>query len=229
MLFYLAEPAALLGIALALLIGIHAHDGAQVLVARLLRDPSPLRSGRLTASLKHRVSPFSGVAMLISGVGWAEPVPMNDVWRKRRFHVATAVLSGPLAYLLLAFAAIVGFKFVSEPVLFAEGDRVLEIDGAGSFLAQLLLWMAGTFGSLFILSLIPVPPADGGRVLFLLGPQSPSWHRANYQLRENNIGIVILLVILLLPVLFVSFPSVIGQLILPLLRGLGSIVGVDVG
>ncbi|WP_250281875.1 MULTISPECIES: Zn-dependent membrane protease [unclassified Frankia] len=229
MLFYLAEPAALLGIALALLIGIYAHDGAQVLAARLLRDPSPLRAGRLTASLKHRVSPFSAVAMLISGVGWTEPIPMNDVWRKRRFHVAVAVLAGPLAYLLLAFVAIVGFKFVSEPFLLAEGDRLLEVDHADSFLAQLLLGMAVTFGSLLILSLVPVPPADGGRVLFLLGPQSPSWHRAHYQLRENNVGIVILLVILLLPVLFVSFPSVVGQLILPLLRGLGGIVGVDVG
>ncbi|WP_131766294.1 Zn-dependent membrane protease [Candidatus Protofrankia californiensis] len=228
MLFYLAEPAALLGIVLALLIGIYVHDGAQVVAARLLRDPSPLRSGRLTASLKHRVSPFSAVAMLIAGVGWTEPIPMNDVWRKRRFHVAAAVLAGPLAYLLLAFVSIVGFKFVSEPLLLVEGDRILKVAGAGGFPARLLLWMAGTFGSLFILSLIPVPPADGGRVLFLLGPQTPSWHRAHYQLRENNVGIVILLVILLLPVLFVSFPSVVGQLILPLLRGLGRIVNIDV-
>ncbi|SBW22449.1 peptidase M50 [Candidatus Protofrankia californiensis] len=166
--------------------------------------------------------------MLIAGVGWTEPIPMNDVWRKRRFHVAAAVLAGPLAYLLLAFVSIVGFKFVSEPLLLAEGDRILKVAGAGGFPARLLLWMADTFGSLFILSLIPVPPADGGRVLFLLGPQTPSWHRAHYQLRENNVGIVILLVILLLPVLFVSFPSVVGQLILPLLRGLGRIVNIDV-
>ncbi|WP_131746457.1 Zn-dependent membrane protease [Frankia sp. Cppng1_Ct_nod] len=228
MLFHLAEPAALLGIVLALLIGIYAHDAAQVVVARIVRDPRPLRSGRLTASLQRRLSPFSVVAMLIAGVGWTEPIPMNDVWRKRRFHVATALLAGPFAYLLLAFAATVGAKFAHRPSLIvAQGDRIVQLAGEGDFLARLLLWMAVTFASLFILSLLPVPPTDGGRLLFLLGPQSPAWNRANYRLREENFGIGILLAILLLPVLFPTVPSVVGQLILPLLRGLGGLV--DVG
>ncbi|WP_322747472.1 MULTISPECIES: Zn-dependent membrane protease [unclassified Frankia] len=228
MLFHLAEPAALLGIVLALLIGIYAHDTAQVLVARLLQDRGPLRSGRLTASLKDRVSPFSAVAMIIAGVGWTEPIPMNDVWRKRRFHVAVAVLAGPLAYLVLAFVAIIGFKFVSQPLIIVEGTRIVELAGAGGFSAKLVLWLAVTFASLFIVSLIPIPPADGGRVLFGLGPQSPSWRKAEYQLRENNVGIVILLVAILLPKLFLGFPSVVDQLVLPLLGGLADIINLHI-
>ncbi|WP_322762965.1 Zn-dependent membrane protease [Frankia sp. Cr2] len=228
MLFHLAEPAALLGIVLALLIGIYAHDTAQVIVARLLQDRGPLRSGRLTASVKDRVSPFSAVAMIISGVGWTEPIPMNDVWRKRRFHVAVAVLAGPLAYLVLAFAAIIGFKFVSQPLIIVEGSRIVEIAGAGGFVAKLVLWLAVTFASLFIVSLIPIPPADGGRVLFGLGPQSPSWRKAEYQLRENNVGIVILLAAILLPKLFLGFPSVVDQLLLPLLTGLADIINLHI-
>ncbi len=228
MLFHLAEPAALLGIVLALLIGIYAHDAAQVIVARLLQDRGPLRSGRLTASVKDRVSPFSAVAMIISGVGWTEPIPMNDVWRKRRFHVAVAVLAGPLAYLMLAFVAIIGFKFVSQPLIIVEGSRIVEIAGAGGFVAKLVLWLAVTFASLFIVSLIPIPPADGGRVLFGLGPQSPSWRKAEYQLRENNVGIVILLAAILLPKLFLGFPSVVDQLLLPLLTGLADIINLHI-
>ncbi|ONH32899.1 M50 family metallopeptidase [Pseudofrankia asymbiotica] len=228
MLFHLAEPAALLGIFLALVIGVYAHDTAQIFAARLVRDPTPLRSGRLKARpLPNRVSPFSAVAMLIAGNGWAEPIGMNEVWRKRRFHVSAAILSGPLAYLLLAFGALAGVAGLSEPATLVIGDRTIKYDSIDSFPAELLLSMAVTFAAMFILSLIPIPPTDGGRVLFLLGPQSPGWRNANYKLTETHLGIILLLVILLVPILLPSLPSIVGQLVPPLLRGLGDIVGLS--
>lgn len=227
MLFHLAEPAALLGIFLALIIGVYAHDTAQIFAARLVRDPLPLRSGRMKAALlPKRVSPFSAVAMLIAGNGWSEPIGMNEVWRKRRWHVSAAILAGPLAYLLLAFAAVAGVAGLSEPAFLDVGDRTIEFGRTGGFAAKLLLSMAVTFASMFILSLIPIPPTDGGRVLFLLGPQSPGWRNAHYKLTEGNLGVVLLLVILLVPILFPSLPSIVGQLVPPLLRGLGNIVGI---
>lgn len=229
MLFHLAEPAALLGIALAFLIGIFVHDGAQVLAARLVRDPTPLRSGRLTTGFKDRLSPFSAVAVIIVGYGWVESVPMNDVWRKRRFHVAAAVLAGPVAYALLTLAALAAFQPLGDSGLVDLGDRVTEVTVPGTFLAKLLLWMAVTFGSMLIVSLIPLPPTDGGRLLFLLGPNSPGWRNAQAKLTERNIGLAIVLALLVLPVLFVGFPSVVGQLIGPLLRGLSSIIGLNLG
>ncbi|MCK9898754.1 Zn-dependent membrane protease [Parafrankia colletiae] len=227
MLFHLAEPAALLGIVLAFVIGIVAHDAAQILAARLARDPVPRRSGRLTASLgTQRISPFSWVGVLLGGAGWAEPIQMNDVWRKRRFHVAAALLAGPLAYALLALGALAGARALTRRVLIDTGDRAAEIVGS-TFGIELLLWMAITFASLCILSLVPVPPADGGRILFLLGPQSDGWRRANHRLTDSNIGLAILLAVIILPVLFPGFPSVLGQLVFPLLRGLGSLIGID--
>ena len=230
MLFYLTEPAALLGIALAFIIGVYARDAAQVGAARLVRDPTPARSGRLRAGLGRRVSPFSWVAVLIAGVGWAEPVPMNDVWRKRRFHVSAALLAGPLAYLLLTVAALGGFRALADRAVITGGNRGVEIGAVSGFALSLLLWMAITFGMMFILSLVPVPPTDGGRILFLLGPQSPGWRNVNYRLTESNLGVVILLAILLLPRLLPSLvPSITGQLIGPLLVGLGGLVGLDLG
>lgn len=229
MLFHLAEPAALLGIAVAFLIGLYAHDAAQVLVARLVRDPSPLRSGRLTTALKNRLSPYSGLAVVIVGHGWAESVPMNDVWRKRRFHNAAAVLAGPLAYLLLALGSLALFQILGDSAAIDLGSRVTEVTVPDSFAAELTLWLAVTFGSLFIVSLIPVPPTDAGRLVFMLGPNSPGWRNAHFRLTDGNIGLVILLALLLLPVLFPGFPSVVGQLIGPLLRGLASLIGLNLG
>jgi hypothetical protein len=62
-------------------------------------------------------------------------------------------------------------------------------------------------------------------VLFLLAPKTEGWRNANIKLSEGNWGIGILLALLLLPVL-IGFPSVVGQLVPPLLRGLGGLVGV---
>lgn len=225
MLFHLAEPAELLAIVVAFILGVFVHDAAQVFAARLVRDPTPLRSGRLTTGVKNRLSPFSGLAVFIVGYGWAESVPMNDVWRKRRFHITAAVLAGPLSYLLLALGSLALFQVVGEPGALFVGDRVVDTTLADSFVARFTLWLAVTFGSMFIVSLIPVPPTDAGRLVFLLGPTTPSWRNAHYRLTEGNIGLVILLALLLLPVMFAGFPSVVGQLVVPLLRGLASLIG----
>ncbi|MCM3885969.1 Zn-dependent membrane protease [Frankia sp. R82] len=226
MLFHLAEPAVLLGIIVAFVIGVFVHDAAQVLAARLVRDPTPMRAGRLTTTrVKERLSPFSGLAVFIVGHGWAESVPMNDVWRRRRFHVAAAVLAGPLAYLLLALGSLALFGLLGDRASIDLGDRVTEVTVVNGFGAEFTLWLAVTFASMFIVSLIPVPPTDAGRLVFLLGGTSEGWRNAHHRLTEGNIGLVILLALLLLPALFVGFPSVVGQLVAPLLRGLGSLIG----
>jgi Zn-dependent protease len=226
-LFHLAEPAALLGIAAALVIGILVHDAAEVGAARLGHDGITAKSGRLTTTQTlDRVSPFSIVAMVIIGIGWAERVPMNDVWRRRRLHVTAAILAGPLAYLLLTTGALALFRLAAETVTIDYGNRSVDLTGANTFLAKLLLWTAITFGSMFILSLVPIPPLDGGRILFLYTPRTGGWEKARYRLTETDVGVAIILALLLLPVLFPGFPSVTGQLIGPLLRGLGHLVGV---
>ncbi|MBX6389929.1 MAG: M50 family metallopeptidase [Frankia sp.] len=224
MLFHLADPSALLGILLALVIGIYAHDTAQILAARLIHDPTP-RMRMKAGLIPRRVGPFSAVSMLIVGNGWAEPVPMNDIWRSRRFKISAALLAGPFAYLLLSLGAVAGAWAVTEPLdpaFMAGSSHGLEVEGP--FLASMLGSMAATFASMFILSLIPVPPTDGGRILFLLAPRTPGWQKAQYQLTERNLGVVLLLVILLLPVLL-PLPSVTGQLWPPLVDGLVDIFG----
>src|SRR3954452_604502 len=89
-----------------MLVGAYLGSAAQALVARALGDPMPIRSGWLKPSAKRHVSIFSAIAVLVVGWGWAEQTPMNDRWRARRFHVATAVLVRPIVYALLSLAAL---------------------------------------------------------------------------------------------------------------------------
>jgi hypothetical protein len=173
---------------------------------------------------------------VLAGYGWAEPIPLNDRWRARRFHVCAAVLARPVAYALLSLGAVAGAKAID--VLYAVGvDRVPEavagsLNPTGtihhSFPAELLLQMAVVFAALCVISLIPLPPTDLGRVIFTLGGNSMGWQKARYQLEERNLGLAIVLALLLLPILFTGFPSWTGQLAPQLVQGLGHIVGATV-
>jgi len=232
MLFVLNKPALLLGIIAALYIGVVVGSAATVLVAKALGDPMGQRQGYLSLNPVKHVQIYSAVSMVLAGYGWAEQVPLNDRWRARRWHVSAAVLARPIAYAALSLAAAAGAKAV---VTFAGAgeDRIPKALGFNEigkelFAGDLLMQMSLVFAALCVISLIPLPPTDLGRVIFTLGGQSYGWQKARYQLEERNIGLVIVLALLLLPIAFTGFPSWAGQLAPQLMKGLASIVGLDV-
>lgn len=225
MLRVLDQPAVLLGLLLALVIGVYLGTAAQTLVARALGDPMPQRAGFLAPQPKKTVSVFSAVAVVIVGWGWAEPVPMNDRWRARRFHVVAAVLARPLVYALLALAALAGVRALDVLVGVSLSGFEIQTLETGNFGADVLFAMAVGFAALCVTALIPCPPTDLGRVIFTLGGQTLGWQKARYQLEERNWGIGIVLALILVPVLFPGFPSWVGQLAPQLLIGLGNLLG----
>jgi hypothetical protein len=227
-LYHLAEPAVLLGLILAMVLGVYLGTAAQALTARALGDPMPVRGGWLKPSPKRQISIFSAIAFLIAGWGWAEQPPMNDRWRARRFHVVTAVLVRPLVYALLCLAALGGVRALTESAAVSAGSGSVDIPSGPGFGTNLLISMAVGFAALCVTSLIPCPPTDLGRVIFTLGGHSMGWQKARYQLEERNFGVGIVLGLLLLPVLLSGFPSWVGQLAPQLLKGLGSLLGVSV-
>jgi hypothetical protein len=224
----LDQPAILLGLILTLVIGVYVGTAAQVLVARALGDPMPARAGWLKPSPKRQVSIFSAIAFLIVGWGWAEQPPMNDRWRRRRFHVTAAILARPLTYALLSLAALGGVRSLTDRASVDVASRTIDLTSGPGFGSRLLFAMAFGFAALCVVALIPCPPTDLGRVIFTLGGQSTGWQNARYQLEERNWGVGILLGLLLLPILLPGFPSWVGQLAPQLLKGLASVVGVSV-
>lgn len=213
-LYQLRHVGALLGIAAALVLGLVLHDGAQTLAARALGDDTPVRAKRLTAGLGPRTDPYGAVAAVVVGWGWGTPVPMEQRWRARRGRLAITLMAGPLTYLGLTLLAVLALRYVVDPV------RLLE-----EFPGRACAALAYTWGALVIVSLLPLPPLDGGRTLFALAPQSLGWQKARDQLEGRNLGLVLALVVVLVPRLFPGFPDVVGQLMPPLLDALGSLVG----
>lgn len=211
MLYHLAHPLTLLGIALALLCGVTAHNLAQVEAARLLGDRTPVQQRFLTLRPTRQFSIYGVIPMLLVSGGWgfAQPVPMTPRYWSRRGRVALALAAGPVAYLVLCLLALMGLKLSLNSIS----------------LAQVWAAAAETLAGVFILSLLPVPPLDGGRILFTLVPPSRGWQQARYQLEERNFGLAIALAVVLLPQLFPGLPSIVGQLVTPLLTGLTHLVG----
>jgi len=209
-LYQLAHPGNLLGIVVALVIGLLAHDAAQTLVAAGLGDDTARRAGRLTARAAQRLDPFGAVAAVITGWGWGSPVPVDERWRGRRYRMAAALAIGPLTFVVLALVAVLALR-TAEP-----GD---------AFGFGFLRYLGVTFAALAIVSVLPLPPLDGGRIMLLLAPQTLGWQKARYQLVDRNVGVAAALAIVLLPRLFPGLPGIIEQLYPPLLNGLWSLVG----
>lgn len=220
LLSYLTHPAVILGAAAAFVLGSLAHDAAQALVARLCGDVTPVRSGRTGVSLRRSVTPYGLLSMIVAGFGWVEEVPLAGTrWARARRPVRTvsALLAGPVAYLIVALA----FFAVAR-----AGDPAGHTPSSGEpFGIQFLLTGAWTAAALCVLSLVPLPPLDGGRIMFALAPPTSGWQQARYQLEDRNIGVAVILAIVFLPLVFPGFPSLVGVLGRALAGGLAGVVG----
>ncbi len=85
---------------------------------------------------------------------------------------------------------------------------------------QVALLLAGVeLLAMGVLAILPIPPLDGGRLLFALTPTSGGWQRVRFRLDEENWGLLILL-FCSFPVIFrrVILISVLGAIVNPLVR-----------
>lgn len=173
------EPNYLLLTALAVIISLTVHEYAHAFVSTRLGDPTPAYCGRLNLNPLRHIDPIGAVAMLLFGIGWAKPVPINpSYYRHPKRGMALTSLAGPLSNLLLAFFSCLLFLLSAK----AYGTAVRTLP-SGSFPITLLYHLT-LFLSLFhrlnfalaIFNLLPLPPLDGSRLLYLiLPPRAHHW------------------------------------------------------
>ena len=197
MLYALGDPISLVLLLVSFVVAVTLHGWVQSLVATRAGLRQPAAEGRTKPDPRRQVDPFGAVSAAIAGIGWAKPVDPPD--RRNRGALVRVLLSGAAANLvvglgtLLLLGVVYGGLFVSAP------SRILQsgIDGDLGALALLLFGLANLMTGL--LSLVPIPPLDGGRLLFGLAPRTPGWLKAEYQLDERNIGVAVLLALMLIP------------------------------
>ena len=92
--------------ALTLLLVLPLHEAAHAGVARLMGDDTAQRQGRLTINPFSHLDPLGSLLIMLTGFGWAKPVPVNPMrMKKYRAGFALTALAGPVSNLLAAIAA----------------------------------------------------------------------------------------------------------------------------
>ena len=179
MLYALGDPVSFVALVLSFLVAATLHGWVQALVATRTGDRRPAAEGRTRLDPRRHVDPFGAVAAAIAGVGWARPVEPPD--RRRRGALVAVLLSGAVANLVVGFALLVGVRVLTGGVTgmtvqllqYGVGQGI----GGGDLLARTLLMLGLMNVYVGALSLVPLPPLDGGRLLFALAPAARAGRR----------------------------------------------------
>ncbi len=165
--------------ALPVLFAITLHEAAHAYAARYFGDNTAYAAGRMSINPLKHIDPFgtllipillfvsTGGAFLF---GYAKPVPVQfDRLRNPKRDMRWVALAGPASNLVMALIwALFGLAMrgggVSEPFFFKMAQ------------AGILTNLA-----LFAFNLFPIPPLDGGRIMFSLLPTRAAWQYAKLE------------------------------------------------
>lgn len=184
MLFGSLTYAAMVGIAVALVVGITFHEFSHAVVADQLGDHRPRALGRVSLNPFRHLDPLGALFFLLAGFGWGKPVPVNAyALRPGRTGLTFVALAGPIANFAVAAAVAVIF-------------RVLQLAGLldAPFLREVVALIVYFNVALGLFNLIPIPPLDGYNVVLPLLPPRQSFQLQRYA----QYGYVALLLLLVL-------------------------------
>ncbi len=185
----------IVGLAIAVIL----HEVAHGYVALWLGDPTAKYAGRLTLNPINHIDLWGTILfpliLILSGTGfvfgWAKPVPVNYYnLRDQKYGPLLVALAGPATnFLLLVFFGIV--------------TRLSPHDTA---LPMLWATMALINAALMMFNLIPIPPLDGSKVLYLFLDRQP---QVIAMLEQYGFYILLFLMIMGAPFLnrFVFLPA----------------------
>ena len=136
------------------------HELSHGLAAYAMGDPTAKTQGRLSLNPIRHIDLMGFLCMLVAGVGWAKPVPVDmRYFRHPKRDMAITALAGPVSNLL---AALVGGILYFALYLFvlpsASTSVFIAVD---AFLSAYIVINV----SLAVFNLLPIPPLDGSRVV----------------------------------------------------------------
>ncbi|MCI5910812.1 MAG: site-2 protease family protein [Oscillospiraceae bacterium] len=167
------------------------HECAHAWVAKKMGDDTASLSGRITVNPLAHIDIIGCILIVLTGFGWAKPVPINPSRMKdSRLGITLTALAGPVSNLLAAFVMMVVLQ-----ILYGLG--VFELSTSMSYLLLLLKFFVQVNIGLAVFNLIPIPPLDGDKVLSYFTP----WKYKMWMQQHQQIISIVFLIILVTGIL----------------------------
>ena len=171
---YLIQLALVLPI---ILLSLSLHESAHAYAAYKLGDPTARNLGRISLNPLRHLDPVGFLCMLLCGFGWANP-------------------AGPVSNLLLSIVFLLLLRFVGYGWLATLTYPSETAFNAAYFLILFFYYGVSLNVTLAVFNLLPVPPLDGSRILFILLPPKYAYKLVRY---ERYISLAVMLLLLLGP------------------------------
>ncbi len=177
---------------IVVLLSLSLHECAHGFMAYKLGDPTARNLGRLTLEPTKHLDPIGTLCMLLVGFGWAKPVPVNSrYFKKPRRDMALTAFAGPVANVLLSFIGCLIIHIIASVGNVYSGNSEFVVNLIYfSFMFFSYLHYMNLYLALF--NLIPIPPLDGSRIMFLFLPDRLYFGLMKYE-RYISIAFLVLL------------------------------------
>jgi Zn-dependent protease len=200
---------------IVLLFAISAHEAAHAWMSNKFGDDTARLLGRVTLNPAAHIDPIGtllipivsfifaqmgGLAAAIPLIGWGKPTPVNPLrWRNKDVANIMVSIAGILANITIAIISLLIIKvFQYSGLFYSTLSSVAE--PVDLFLSMALILNT----SLAFFNLLPIPPLDGGKILYSILPST--MHSALEVL--ERFGFILLLLLIQSRVLDVLFSPV---------------------
>lgn len=185
MLNLLQNPIQLIFSILAAVIALTVHEYCHGYAAYKMGDDTAKNFGRLTLNPLKHLDPYGAICLIFFRIGWAKPVPVNARnFKNPKKGFAITAAAGPLSNILLGFISallllltIFIYSLIDSSVFLSNGFLFNLFDNTVLFLYIFHYINLG----LGIFNLLPFPPFDGSRLLFVVLPPKMYFQVMKYE------------------------------------------------